>query len=181
VYRDAEHATTGGWIEITLRGTGELVKGELISVDASSLHVLTGSQQPMKGWVLRRFRRVFLSEVDEAKLYAYDVGDEVGRWAGAGAGISSITLIGPLFWGAAALYGHLHQQAHRTVSYPGDGLRELAIWARFPQGMPRGLTLQQLLPRSIAPAAHRRRPLSPPGMTAPIPPPVKPRPGAESR
>jgi hypothetical protein len=142
--RHAEQATTGGWIEVTLRNEAGLFRGELVSVDQSSLHVLMGTLGP-KGWVPGELRRVPRSDVSSAKLYAYDVGNELGVWSTTGMVVSALSVIGPVLWGVAALLGDVDRTDRRTVSYPDEGLDELAIWARFPQGMPAGMTFERLL------------------------------------
>lgn len=180
-WRDAEHTITGGWIEIVPREDGEPIQGELIAVESHALLVLVGKQMTT-GWRPREVRRILLAKISRARLLAYDVGDELGRWFGWGVLATAPTLVIPLAWSAAGMYGELHRTAHRTVSYPGDGLRALATWARFPQGLPPKMKLRKLLPGKTPPFIYHSRGenrLSPPGMTPPYKPPPKPpqRPG----
>lgn len=181
-WRDAEHDTTGGWIEIVMRGDDQPVRGELIAVDPHTMHVLVGKLSLTEGWKPRALRRLPLAKISRATLFAYDVGDELSRWVGWGALLTAPTLVFPLLWSAGGIYGEVHRHAHRKVSYPGAGLRELAMWARFPQGLPASTKVRDLLPHKTPPFVHRGRTsngLAPPGMTPPQKPPKPPpqRPG----
>lgn len=139
--QDAQASAYGGWIELTVRGDPKerRVQGELLAVTMDSVWVLTD-----KGGVV-----VPTATVVRGKLTGYlaNVG-AVSGWTALGV-VSTISngliliFTAPLWIitgtvaGSAASYAPVRQAPQLPWS-------ELAVFARFPQGMPPGLPLETL-------------------------------------
>jgi hypothetical protein len=139
--QDAEASAFGGWIELTLRGDPRerRVQGELLAVTTDSVWVLTG-----EGGVV-----VPTATVLRGKLTGYLSG------AGAVTGWTALGVLSTLSNGivlifTAPLWVITGTVAGSAASYapvrqaPPLPWAELAVFARFPQGMPPGLPLDTL-------------------------------------
>jgi len=126
----------GGWIEITT-GTDRPIAGELISVELEGLRVLAVTPQP---------GLVFISKarIHAATLWAW--GTEHGAiaaWGTIGA-LSTIShgfllIVSFPIWLITSTVTASFESRASQLEYPDDGWDKFAIWARFPQGLPRGL------------------------------------------
>jgi hypothetical protein len=136
----------GGWIVVTDRHGAE-IDGELIAIDPGAVRVLGAT-----GLV-----SVARSDVASARLWAWDA--EHGRvlvWGGLGT-LSTIShgfflLISAPIWMLTTALTTGAATYTPVVDYPGDGWDKLAIWARFPQGMPPGTYAGDLVQQRRAPA-----------------------------
>lgn len=172
---DAEQRAGGGWITVTQRD-GSHTDGELISVEPTVVRVLAWSREgiatprpdvyasrvearglfPARPLALVTIPR---SQIQIARLYCYGADSFVG-WGIAG-GFSTLThlfllpITLPIWIGATA--GAESAETHAAIiDYPDHNLQDMAIWARFPQGMPPGLPPQSLFPAGAAPGTPRQ-------------------------
>lgn len=135
--KEARSFAYGGWIELKL-ASGERTSGELIAIDADSVFLLRQTRPDVASYSLMDIR--------EAELVAYGPDTSMlGMWAMLGSvgtlshGYHSILslpvwiLTGTLATGSAARAGRIKQKA------PYLDWRQFAVWARFPQGLPRDL------------------------------------------
>jgi hypothetical protein len=155
----------GGWIVVTDRHGAEIA-GELIAIDPGAVRVLGAT-----GLV-----SVARSDVASARLWAWE-GEHgrVGVWGGLGT-LSTIShgyflLISAPIWLITTGITTAVETYAPIVSYPGDGWDKLAIWARFPQGMPPGVYAGDLVQQHRAPAPPAAAPAPSPPAVAPAPPP----------
>jgi len=148
----------GGWIVVTDRQGAEIA-GELIAIDPGAVRVLGTT-----GLV-----SVARSDVASARLWAWDAEHgRVGVWGGLGT-LSTIShgfflvISAPIWLVTTAVTAAVATHAP-IVSYPDDGWDKLAIWARFPQGMPAGVYAGDLVQqhRAPAPAPPAVEPAAPP-------------------
>ncbi|CAN5918161.1 hypothetical protein BH11MYX3_BH11MYX3_09550 [soil metagenome] len=150
-----EREGLGGYIVVTTR-QGEIVQGELISVESQVVRVLRlGRQQSL---VI-----VPLTDVRTAELYHYESEGGLGVWAALGT-LSTIShgfflvLSAPAWILTGSLAAGIESR-HVINEYPDDDWPVFAKWARFPQGMPLGLDEEALLrPR----AQRTTQPVAPP-------------------
>jgi hypothetical protein len=169
----------GGWIQVTARD-GQRISGELISVEPTGIRVL--AVVPASG-------SVFLPKADirSARLWAWETEHGTPTAWGLLGTASTVShgylfvLSAPVWLIVTGLVGHLESRAS-TIDYPREGWEEIAIWARFPQGMPAGLRDSDLIrqerlppapptgaaPGDVAPPAGE--PAAPPGTAPPAPP-----------
>jgi hypothetical protein len=146
--REAQTAAYGGWIEVdyTEGQSRRLAKGELIAASADSIWVLGDSQAVV----------VATSGVESGKLYAYapQLGDVTG-WTLAGI-VSTISngvfliFTAPAWLVTGGFAGQSEARAARRTS-PPRAWAELAMFARFPQGLPEGLELGRLQRKQTEP------------------------------
>jgi hypothetical protein len=139
--RAAETTAYGGWIELDYSDgqSRHRARGELIAASADSLWVL-GDSQPVV---------IPTSVVGSGKLYAYapKLGDVTG-WTVAGM-VSTISngvflvFTAPAWLITGGFAGQSEARAARRTS-PPRAWAELALFARFPQGMPQGIELSRL-------------------------------------
>ncbi len=158
----------GGWIVLTTR-TGEVLAGELISVEPIAVRVLVPPGH---------LRTVVRDDVVRAELFGYrsDSGN-VGAWGALGT-LSALShgffffLSGPIWLTSAAIAGRVESTASRVTQ--GDGWAAFTKWARFPQGLPAGAAtkLERGDRRRPLPAPTAPLPAGPPGGGAPTPAPV---------
>jgi len=142
----AQNASYGGWIELTIGaadgGKRERTEGELLAVTADSIWVLGP-----EGAVV-----IATARVTKGKLTAYQAATAaVSGWAGLGT-LSTISnglllvFTAPLWiitgTAAAATESRTPVRAAPPLTWP-----QLAMFARFPQGMPAGVTLESLQPK----------------------------------
>ena len=136
--RDLPTATRGAWIQIDLtEKRAPDVRGELIALDEDRVHVLTEDG----------LREVSRASIRDAELALYDNNSEASA-AGAG-GFLSLShgwfwLLTVWFWVA------LGAGASRApmLDARGAGLDSFRKFARFPQGLPDGLSSHELGPLS---------------------------------
>ena len=149
----------GGWIVVTLR-TGPQIAGELIAVDPGDIRVLTAT-----GLV-----SIAKPAVATARLWAWQTQyGYIALWGTAGT-LSTLShgfvlvLSAPVWILTTAITASV-ESGSSIVDYPDAGWDKLSLWARFPQGLPAGVTARDLV--------HQSRPLPSPGpVIAPVPPPV---------
>jgi hypothetical protein len=167
--RAVAHDGHGGWIKVTTK-QGPAISGELISVDASGLHILTGPQQSVL---------VFLpkTKIESAKLWAWETQPGgLALWGLAGT-VSTIShgffliFSAPIWIVTTTITASVESRASQ-LEYPDDGWDKFSIWARFPQGMPPGVTGSDLVRQNRSPPG----PPAQPGPPAPPAPPAQPAP-----
>ena len=119
----------GGYIVVTLRD-GTVRKGELLAIDRNAL------------WVLDRRHQTHsfeLRAISRADLYKYDH-EGFGWWGGLGSlstlSHGALLLISLPVWAIATMIVSSAESTHAHLSYPDDEIKELSMWARYPQGMP---------------------------------------------
>jgi hypothetical protein len=141
---EAQNTAYGGWIELTHSDSAEQrTEGELIAVSADSIWVLSGSRAVV----------VPTTTVRNGKLTAYAA--EKGNlttWVTVGA-LATLSNGGFLLFtapmwiiGGSLVVGGESRAPERKV--PPLTWAELALFARFPQGIPPGLELTSLQPRT---------------------------------
>ncbi|HMG24646.1 MAG TPA: hypothetical protein VK607_25090 [Kofleriaceae bacterium] len=156
----------GGWIVVTRRSGAETA-GELIAVDPDAIRVLT----PAALVAIER------PAIVRARLWAWDA--EHGGYAlwGTAGTLSTVShgffliLSAPVWVLTTTITSSVESRAS-IVDYPDHGWDKLAVWARFPQGMPPGLHGNDLV-------RQRRPPPGPPAPPPPPPPEQQPPPDAE--
>ena len=139
----------GGWIAVQVRGDAQF-SGELIAIDPGRLWLLGVMPRAQLLTIAR-------ADVTSARLWAWET--EEGRLVGLGVlGTLStpshgffLVLSAPTWVIVTTLLASIESRAS-ILDYPGDAWDKLAIWARFPQGMPAGLRDGDLLPQRRAPA-----------------------------
>lgn len=144
----------GGWIDVRVGAPGggeETLRGELVAASADSLWILTATGG----------RVVATGAVTQGHLTGYDPDSgevERGVLLGTVSTISNgifLVFTAPMWIiGGSVAANSQRKVAREEVS--ALGWADLVAWARFPQGMPSGLDLDDLEPRSL-PAAGRRR------------------------
>jgi hypothetical protein len=92
-----------------------------------------------------------------ARLFRYTA-DSFTGWGLAGS-LSTVThlylaVVSFPVWILSWSIAESSESRHVILDYPGDRMEEIAMWARFPQGMPPGLDPRALVP---AGAAHSTR------------------------
>jgi hypothetical protein len=144
----------GAWVKVTTNG--RTLEGELISVDGVLLHVF--SERSGAFWV---FAQKEVSAVD-----VYPIADVDGlvaiRTLGGLAMLPHgwwLVLSWPIYFGitASVINGHIDPIVH----YPDHPWSDLAKWARFPQGLPEGVGLPELV-NQLRDDQRRPTPHSPP-------------------
>ena len=143
---EAQQLAFGGWIELTLKGgprDSARVEGELIAVSADTVWVLT----------IAGARAVPTASVGRGKLTGYD--SESGEVATAVLGGAVMTFTNGAFlvftapmWIIGGLITEANQAALPVKEIPRDAWVDLRPFARFPQGMPPGVKIGDLKPRS---------------------------------
>lgn len=150
----------GGWIVVGMRGGAEL-SGELISVETAGLQVLT---------LTPRLALMFVPKANIAAATLWPWETEHGSvlvWGGVGA-VSTIShgyfliFSFPIWVLTSTITAGIESRASQ-LEYPGDGWDKFSIWARFPQGLPAGLTEADMLRQNRAPPPL---PAGPPGGNA---------------
>lgn len=149
----------GGWVQITHRDH-TLVEGELIAVQPAELVVLEA------GVVLAREP---IANVGRAELFEYQTQHQrltlwgvLGAVSSASHGFFSVFSL-PI-WFAATVTSAAFESRAAHLTAPGDAWSEFAKWARFPQGLPPGLSAPDLVRQD------RRPPPAPPPLDAGPPP-----------
>ena len=140
--REAQSQAYGGWLELWVAGDAK-VDGELIAVTGDSV------------WVLGKVGAVAVvpvATVKQGKLTTADA--EVGNVAGAtGLGVLSTISNGWLLVFTTPLWIIVGTAAGSSQSYaperrvPPLHWTDLAAFARFPQGLPAGVSLATLRPK----------------------------------
>ena len=166
--RSIEHVVQdghGAWIDVTLRGGGHQ-SGELIAVDGAGMKIL----------ILGPYLQVIQlaqTQVASAELWAYET--EQNSWLtwgllGTATTVSHgyfLMFSAPLWLLTTSIVAATESRGSLT-KYPEEAKwLQLAIWARFPQGVPPGLPDDALIHQVRAPATHT----VPPGLTPTAPTP----------
>lgn len=148
----------GAWIRVQpwagsrLSGSGRVVEGELLAVDADSLHVLVADGR-VAGLDWRGVRRARLEgwRSDAPRL---------ARWTVAGSLLPVTTLFLAPFtlpiWLVTGTIATIDLSRRPLVACPPADWRALAPHARFPQGLPPGLDIAGLHLRPAASAEGLR-------------------------
>jgi hypothetical protein len=136
----------GGWIEI-VHANGTTDHGELIAVTPAALIVLTPSNEVVTDPI---------ATFTSAELFEYNTEHaKLGVWGGLGA-LSTVThglflfISAPIWLATTATTEAIQSRASR-LTYPDDPWSEFAKWSRFPQGLPPGLTPQDLVRQDRTP------------------------------
>jgi len=136
----AQTSAYGGWIELEVARQG--VEGELLAVTADSVWVLTAQGA----------RVIPTASVKEGKLTGYQ--SQTGAISGFTAlGVLStasngvvLILTAPL-WIITGTVAGSHESRAPVSTVPEQRWQDLAVFARFPQGMPPGVALRSLKPK----------------------------------
>lgn len=153
-----ERAGYGAFITITTLA-GQEVSGELISVERSVIRVLRfGAGAGALTWVAT-------TDVKSADLYTYESEGGLSAWTLFGV-LSTVShgfflvISAPVWILTGAIAGSVESR-HVVLSYPEHTWGEIAIWARFPQGLPPGID-EEALTTPRARRAHRGKPIEGP-------------------
>jgi hypothetical protein len=136
----------GGWIEI-VHANGSTVHGELIAVTPTALIVLTPSNEVATDPI---------ATFQSAELFEYDAEHaKLVVWGGIGA-LSTLThgvflIFSVPIWLATTITTAAIQSRVARLTYPDDPWTEFAKWSRFPQGLPPGITPQDLVRQDRTP------------------------------
>lgn len=158
-----ESDARGGFAVVTVPGKG-VFHGELIAISPLEVWVLVGDAMLHEP----------LARVSKLEIHPYRV--PVGGLAATGAlGTLStlshgffLVISAPLWIVTTVISGAMYSRTARE-RYDGGNWDELAKWARFPQGMPAGLTREELLRGRQAPAVPLPPAMTPPATTDPAP------------
>jgi hypothetical protein len=147
----------GGYV--VLQTPDGYVQGELISVEPGVVRVRALSTHTLSA--------VPIGRITKAQVYTYEANGYFGAWGAVGALTTLshgyfLVFTAPI-WLISGGIATAVETHHVKLEWPGDSWREIAAWARFPQGMPPGLD-----PRAL------EAPLPPP---PPPPPVIAPPPG----
>lgn len=150
---ETQRSAFGAWVEVRRVG-GDTMGGELIAASRDTLWIFHG----------RQLVPVSHQSVKSGRLIGWDAGaSEVLGWTVLGT-LSTISngvfLIGtaPLWMIAGGVAGQT-QAAKPVQEFAAGDWTMLAAWARFPQGLPKGLPLDSLKPKPLGrrgPPAPRR-------------------------
>ncbi|HJZ86762.1 MAG TPA: hypothetical protein VKN99_16405 [Polyangia bacterium] len=179
--REAARTPYGGWLTLW-QPSGELLSGELIAVDQRRVWLLTYLRMPFSDVIdIKRPLRLLevpLAQVVEARLAWYETG-EAGLTAWTVLGTLStigngfiLVFTGPL-WAAVGSVSAARESRAALVNYPPWPLPGMAMYARFPQGLPPGVDEARLVGPKPVPAPP---PAPPPPKVTPPPPPPPPKP-----
>lgn len=131
-----------------------LIQGELISVEPGVVRVRSLSTRVLSA--------IPLAEVTKAQLYTYKAEGFYGAWSVVGAlttfSHGFFVVFSAPTWLISGGIAAAVETSHVKLEWPDDSWRDIAAWARFPQGMPPGLD-----PRAL------EEPLPPPPPPAPLP------------
>ena len=164
--------THGGYAVVVVRGAAER-SGELIAIDDHDV------------WILERANllHVPLAQVSKLDVHPYAVSTgAITGWGVLGT-LSTVThgyfliLSAPVWIISSVAIGAGHSRT-AVVRYPGDSWQQAAEWARFPQGMPPGMSATELIHgRPTIPATPRAPPATnprAPAVTSPVTAPATP-------
>jgi len=161
---DVQSDAHGGYAVVSVAGQG-VHSGELIAIAPSGVWVLSGGQ----------LIHTPLERVAELEVHPYEVETyAVVTWGLLGT-VSTIShgffliISAPVWLVTTSVVAAVHSRT-AYEKYEGDNWPALAKWARFPQGLPPGLTATDLLYGRTPPA------LGPPSTTEPVGPPSPPSP-----
>ena len=162
----------GGWMVVTGRN-GTVLAGELISIEQTGLRLLTHSQEPVLYFVRG-------PDIAKAKLYPYQTKHgRFGAWGALGT-LSTIShgfvlVLSAPIWIISSSVAAASASHAPILSFPGDGWDKFAAWARFPQGLPPGISSTDLVLQTRQPPAPPAPPAVDTAPVAPVPePPVEP-------
>jgi hypothetical protein len=137
----------GGWMQAILSSSNQVmsVQGELITIHDDTVYILTYAQM----------NAIPVPDLQNAKLEVHRQ-NPVGfaLWGLAG-GISTLSHGGFLIFSAPlwAIFGTTNTSSvarqPNILLHPGTGLEEFKKFSRFPQGLPEGINLEQLVPKPL--------------------------------
>ena len=143
---EMQTSSYGGWISVTLSAPKNKavrpIHGELIAVHEDTLYVLAN-----------RLYAIPVNLISKAKLTAYNA--RAMNLAGttllmtlATVSHGVLLILSAPAWILTGTLATIHQSKIPELKYPGKvSLEELKKYARFPQGLPRGLALNSLKPK----------------------------------
>lgn len=138
--------TFGAWINVTykIEGTTKLSKGELIAIEKDKLY-LFGEEGLIAISVDKILRaRVELYKTQEGLFAPWTIAGTLSTlFHGYG-----MVLTAPL-WVISGITCTVGESKSGILEYPKVPLEEIRKFARFPQGIPEGLDLNQLKPRPL--------------------------------
>lgn len=150
--RDIERDARGGWAQVTTR-RGEVIKGELLAVSPLGLYVLQVAAA--KGqWIEPRAIFVKSREIRQAEVRGYE---RCTFWSVSGGALMYLNIwniIVPIAMITTVLVANSELEKQSSASAYGEKRESLKRWARFPQGMPKGLDLDALIAPSSGTAAR---------------------------
>ena len=135
----------GGWMEVQLLSTNTSRSGEFIAISNDTIYLMP-SEKVVKYAV---------SDISTARIIYFNTEtDSYNNWTRI-VSVSTLTnglfLIFTLPLALSTGISTTNAEADRVnyVDYPATSIDELKKYARFPQGMPREVTLDMLKPRAI--------------------------------
>ena len=143
---EAEHQAFGGWLYILsgLRGQDLYLQGEFIADDVTSVYVLASD----------RVAVVPKAEIHQATLTIYkSQAGAAGELAALGV-VSTIShgwyaILSAPIWLLVGIGVTATESYSGFLEYPKVSWDELRKFARFPQGIPKGLDLERLKPKPV--------------------------------
>lgn len=169
--REMESSPFGSWI-VVVDQRGGVTSGELISIEPNVIRVQVWTVEiksrvpdPHKGHRVEHVPArpgdlvaIARRDVREAELYKYD-SESFGIAGGIGIAQSvfQLWLTLPL-WIIALSATSYAENAHVLIAYPDHPLDDMAMWSRFPAGMPATLdpaTLRPIAAPAAPPAASK--------------------------
>jgi len=135
----------GGWISVTMKSSQKSFQGELIAINADSIYVMNNGKVQLEQ----------ISDVNSARIVLFKTSsEEYALWTFLGS-------LGTISNGAFLVFtfpltlitgiATTSSESNRInyLDYPQNNWEELMKYARFPQGLPQGLNVGDLKPRSI--------------------------------
>ena len=172
--RDVQSDAHGAYVVVHVRGRG-VHAGELIAIDEGRVWVLDAENVLIA---------TYLDRVVKLEIHRYKVENGgVAAWGVAGT-VSTLShgfvliISAPVWIIAASATAASHSRSAR-LKYNGKNSPAIASWARFPQGLPRGVTAAELVHgRRASRPPPRRDPQPSVTLTPPPPPPASSSPPA---
>ncbi|OGU25298.1 MAG: hypothetical protein A2X66_09645 [Ignavibacteria bacterium GWA2_54_16] len=120
----------GGWVDVTSRQG--LISGELIAVERDSVYVAK-----------EHLRAIAVADVLDMRITVFDAGSKIalGTFGGTVLALSNglwFLLTGPM-WIIGGSIAAIYRSYDPVYDFPSSDLRSLALFARFPQGLPASL------------------------------------------
>ena len=138
--------TFGSWIQVHYNSDSDkdqFIDGELIALDTDTLYILTD----------QRFQSIAKPDITKARLVSYD--SKAGSMGGLVflGTLSTLShgafliLTAPFLWMIGGGATAASQSLKPIIDYPDRSLEDFQHYARFPQGLPRGISLAKLKPK----------------------------------
>ena len=144
----------GGWITLYLKNDStnhynpEATRGEMISTDSNSVYLFTTSGELVE--VDKATIALVILEIDEKNTGTYTAITVIGALSTISHGYySAITLPAWLIIGVSTASGESMRDRYEKENPDEECWNEIQKFARFPQGIPTGLDLSELQPRSV--------------------------------